>query len=93
MLFVQIALHVLTFLSHVPNVLMLNSSTKEFKPQARMHQVVIIVIDFHYRNVDFVLFHNVARYTNSLLSCIHVNTTYLLNITCTLVATCLILGC
>ena len=53
-----------------------------------MHHVVIIV--YHY-NVDFVLFHNVTC-ADSLLSCIHVNTTYLLDITCTLVATCVILG-
>jgi hypothetical protein len=36
------------------------------------------------------MFH-VTCYTNSLLSCIHIYTTYLLNITCTLVATSLIL--
>ena len=44
----------------------------------------------HYRqfcNIECVLFHNVAHYTNSLLSRIHVNTTILLIITCTLVAT------
>ena len=46
----------------------------------------------HHCNVDFVLFHNVTCCANSLLSCIHVNTTYLLNIMCTLVATCVILG-
>jgi hypothetical protein len=46
----------------------------------------------HHYNVDFVVFHNVTCYANSLLSCIHVTTTYLLNITCTLVATCVKLG-
>jgi hypothetical protein len=46
----------------------------------------------HYCNVDVVLFHNVTCYTNPLLSCTRVNTTYLLNIMCTLVATCMILG-
>ena len=46
----------------------------------------------HYCNVDLVLFHNVPCYTNPLLSCIHVNTIYLLNITCILVATSMILG-
>lgn len=36
-----------------------------------------------YCNVDYVLFYNVTRYTNSLLSsCIHVNTAHLLNTTC-----------
>ena len=37
----------------------------------------------HYCNVDFVLFHIVTCYTYPLLSCIHVDTTYLLKITCT----------
>jgi hypothetical protein len=37
--------------------------------------------------LHFVLFHNVTCYTNSLLSCIHVNTIELHNITCTLVTT------
>jgi hypothetical protein len=45
----------------------------------------------HYCNVSFVLFYNVTYYTNPLFSYIHVNTTYLLNITCTLVATCVII--
>jgi hypothetical protein len=39
----------------------------------------------------FVLFHNVMCYTNSLVSHMHVNTTKLCNITCTLVATGVIL--
>ena len=46
----------------------------------------------HYLHVDFVLFHNITCYTNYLLSSIHVDTTYLFNIMCTLVATCVILG-
>ena len=46
----------------------------------------------HYCNVDFMLFHNVTCYSNSLLFCIHVNTPDLLNMTCTLVATGVILG-
>ena len=41
----------------------------------------------HYCNVDFVSFHNITCYTNSLLSCIHVNTANLLNITYTLIVT------
>ena len=45
----------------------------------------------HYCNVDFELFHNVTCYTHSLLSCIHVNVVDCLNITCTLVAPCMIL--
>ena len=46
----------------------------------------------HYYNVHFVELHNVTCYTNLLLSCIHANTTKLHNITCTLVATSVILG-
>jgi hypothetical protein len=45
---------------------------------------------YYYFSVDFVLFRNVTRYTNSLLSRIHVNIAHLLNITCILVATCMI---
>ena len=41
---------------------------------------------------DFVLFHNVTWCTNLLLSCIHDNTTNVLDITCVLIATCVILG-
>ena len=37
-------------------------------------------------------FYDVTHCTNSILSRIHVNTTYLLNSTGTLVATCVILG-
>jgi hypothetical protein len=42
-------------------------------------------------HIFFVLFHNVICYTNSIVSCIHVHTTKLRNIMCTLVATCVIL--
>ena len=37
-------------------------------------------------HISFVLFHNVTCYTNYIVSCIHVNTTELRNITCTLIA-------
>ena len=37
--------------------------------------------------LHFVLFHSVTCYTDSIVSCIPVNTTELCNITCTLVAT------
>ena len=37
-------------------------------------------------HISFVLFHNVTCYTNSIISRMHVNTTKLHNITCTLVA-------
>ena len=42
-------------------------------------------------HISFVLFHSVTCYTNSTVSRIHVNTTKLRNITCTLVATGVIL--
>jgi hypothetical protein len=42
-------------------------------------------------HISFVLFHNVKCYTKSIVSCIHVKTTTLRNITCTLVAACMIL--
>ena len=38
------------------------------------------------RHISLVLFHNVTCYTNSIVSRIHVNTSKLCNITCTLVA-------
>jgi hypothetical protein len=42
-------------------------------------------------HISFVLFHNVTCYTNSIVSRIHVNTTKLCKIMCTLVATRVIL--
>ena len=45
----------------------------------------------HSCNVDFVLFHDVTHYINSMLSHIHNNTMYLHIITCNLVATSMIL--
>ena len=41
----------------------------------------------HHYNIDFVLFHTITFYTNSLSLCIHVNATKLPNVTFTLVAT------
>ena len=38
-------------------------------------------------HISFVLFHNVTCYTNSIISRIHVNTSKLRNIMCTLIAT------
>ena len=43
--------------------------------------------------LHFVLSHSATCYTDSIVSCIHVNTTELCNITCTLVATNVILWC
>ena len=43
-------------------------------------------------NVDFVLFRNLTCYTDSPLPCVYVNTTHLLDIMSTLVATYVILG-
>ena len=45
----------------------------------------------NYPHISFMLFHNVTRYNNSIISRIHVNTTKLRNIKCTLVASCVIL--
>jgi hypothetical protein len=42
-------------------------------------------------HIYVVLFHNVTYYTHSIVSCIHVNTTKLYNITCILVAACVLL--
>ena len=42
-------------------------------------------------HISFALFHSVTCYTNPRVPCIHANTTKLRNITCTLVATCVIL--
>ena len=42
-------------------------------------------------HVFFVLFYNVTCYTNAIISHIHLNTTKLCNIMCSVVATCVIL--
>ena len=49
------------------------------------------IVNFKKTMLHFVLFHNVTCSTNSLLSCIQFNTKKLHNITCTLVATSVIL--
>jgi hypothetical protein len=45
----------------------------------------------NYPHISFISFPNITCYNNFIVSCIHVNTTKLHNITCTFVATCLIL--
>ena len=67
----------------------LKQSTEEFRPHARMHHVVTIVV---VAILVFVLFHNFTSYTNYLLLRIHTNIAGLLIIMCTLVATCVMLG-
>ena len=42
-------------------------------------------------HISCMLFHDITCYTNSIVSCIHVNTTKFRNIMCTLVSTCVIL--
>ena len=62
---------------------------KEFKPHAHTHHVIIIVIVIIIAILN--LCYSITSHTNPLLSHIHVNTTKLLNMTCTLVATSVIL--
>jgi hypothetical protein len=45
----------------------------------------------NYPHISSMLFHSVTCYTNSIVSCIHTNTTKLRNITCTLITTGVIL--
>ena len=64
---------------------------RQFQLKVELHRhyksfVIMVVI------IDFGLLHDVKHYINSLLSHFHANTTNLLNVTCTLVATCMILG-
>ena len=88
MFLVWISLFVVTFPPICHGLRIQEITTKEFKPHAsHSHHCSYC----HYYNVDFVLFHNITYYTNSPLSHIHLNTTQLLNITCTLVSTRVIL--
>ena len=48
-----------------------------------MHHIVIIIIIVIVTLFILCFFHNITCYTNPLLSCIHVNATKFLNITCT----------
>ena len=65
---------------------------QEFKPHACTHHVVIIVINVI--NAMLILCYSIMSHATLILflSCIQINTIYLLNITCTLVATCMLLG-
>ena len=81
---VEISPLVIMFLSHISQALTLKQPTKEFKLHANMHHVVILVL------VTFIamlaLYYSIlAHATLNPISHIHVNTSKLLNITCTLV--------
>ena len=88
---VQISLLMVTFPSHTSRTSTLKQSTKEFKPHARTHHIIVIV------NIVIIatmsLCHSLmSRATLILyLSRIHSNTVNLLNVMCTLVATYVIL--
>ena len=64
---------------------------KEFKPYACKHHTVIILIIIIVASVIILLFHDGTCCSVSLVSRIHDNTTPLLNIMCTLVATSVII--
>ena len=81
------------FPSHILWVLTLEQRTKVFKPHAHMHHIginfIIMIIAL------LTLYYSTTSHATLVLcyhACMHVNTTYLLNITCTLVATCVMLG-
>ena len=84
----QISLLVVMFPSHISWVLTLKLTTKEFKPQACTHHVVIIVIIAMLTLCASIMSHVTLFffYHTSML-----NITKLFNITCTLVATSVIL--
>jgi hypothetical protein len=84
---VGVSLHVVTFPSHISQIMTLEQSIKEFGPRARVHHVVIIVV---LAMLIFVLFHNVPRYINPPLLRIHVNSPCLLHIMYTLVTMCMV---
>ena len=73
-----------SLLSHVP-IIYHGFWHQSNPPKNLNHMLAHITLSLcHCCDVDFVLFHNVTCYTNSLLSCIHINTTCLLNSTYTL---------
>ena len=84
---INISLLVIMFPSHIAWGFFININHQRVwttrSHASRYHQFY----SCKYCSVDFSLFHNIRCCTNSLLSCIHVNTTLLLNITSTLVAT------
>ena len=85
MCLVKIFLHVVTLSSHISQVYFIKAI------HLTTHSHTSSCHHCHYYKVDFMLFQNVARYTASLFSCIRVNITYLFNITCTLIATYIVL--
>ena len=88
---VQISLLVVTFPSHTSRTSTLKQSTKEFKPHARTHHIIVIV------NIVIIatmsLCHSLMSHATLILylSRIHANTVHFLNVMCTLVATYVIL--
>ena len=86
---IQISILVVTFPFRISHILTLEIIHQRIQTTcrhtSRCHHC-------HHCIVGFVLFHNVTCYTSNLLSCIHVDTTCILNVACTLVATYMILG-
>ena len=106
MFLVQFSLLIATFLSLISQNLSLKQTTQEVNPHPCIAPCInmwsVTFLFFHLLNVGacichiinmlhFVLFRSVTCYTNSIVSRIHVNTTKLYNIMCTLVVTCVIL--
>ena len=105
MFIVQISLLIIIFSSLISQILSLMQTTQEVNPHPRIAPCVdmwsaIFFFLCHLMNVGaphhtikmlhFVLFYSVTCHTNSIVSPIHVNTTKLHIIMCTLVATCVI---
>jgi hypothetical protein len=80
------------FLCHLLNVRAMCPPHRLGRPSGVDHTSVgSMITKSNCPHNSFVVFHNITCYTNSIVSHIHVNTTILRNITCTLVATSVIL--